>query len=244
MDDGAASTIDINAVTVEDTLYVGKINGQFAEVEYDIDTAGSYAAPLWEYWDGSAWVTLTTGGVDDFTGTGLQVMTITVPGDWAKNTVNGVTAYWIRFSTGAVTTTAILDNAGRQTIVEHTDFGVDPGSAAGAGSTSDGAVRRIAAGILEPGEEFKTTFTYTTFTSQTFGIAEQSTIEGSARFVNNPQSGRGTHWEMTFPRCQLTNNGAMDLDDTDFQTIPLSLVVLDNSAVDTVNPFGTVTVFP
>jgi hypothetical protein len=83
-----------------------------------------------------------------------------------------------------------------------------------------------------------------TFTSQTFGIAEQSTIEGSARFVNNPQSGRGTHWEMLFPRCQLTNNGAMDLDDTDFQTIPLSLVVLDNSAVDSVNPFGTVTVFP
>jgi hypothetical protein len=244
MDDGAASAIPINAVTVEDTLYVGKVNGQFAEVEWDLDTAGSYAAPLWQYWDGTGWVTLTTGGVDDFTGTGLQVMTLTVPGDWAKTAVNGVTAYWIRFSTGAVTTTAILDNAGRQTIAEHTDFGVDPGQAAGAGSTRDGAVRRIAAGILEPGEEFYVNFTYVTFTSQTFGIAEQSTIEGSARFVNNPQSGRGTHWEMLFPRCQLTNNGAMDLDDTDFQTIPLSLVVLDNSAVDSVNPFGTVTVFP
>jgi hypothetical protein len=127
--------------------------------------------------------------------------------------------------------------------VEHTDFGIDPGQASGSGSTKEGAVRRIAAGILEPGEEFMVSFTYVTFTSQTFGIAEQSTIEGSARFVNNPQSGRGTHWEMTFPRCQLNNNGAMDLDDTDFQTIPLSLIVLDNSAQSSTNPFGTVTVF-
>jgi hypothetical protein len=244
MDDGAASGVTINAVTVEDTLYIGKINGQFAEVEWDVATAGVYATPLWQYWNGATWETLTTGGTDFTTGTGLQVMTITVPGDWAATTVNGVTGFFIRYSTGAVTTAAILDNAGRQSLLENTDFGVDPGQATGAGSTKDGAVRRIAAGILEPGEEFYVNFTYVTFTSQTFGIAEQSTIEGSARFVNNPQSGRGTHWEMTFPRCQLSNNGAMDLDDTDFQTIPLSLVVLDNSAVDSVNPFGTVTVFP
>ena len=242
MDDGAASTISINAVTVEDTLYCGKTT-QFGEIVFDIDTAGSYAAPLWEYWNGTTWSTLTTAGVDDFVGTGLQIMTFTVPVDWAKNTVNAVSNFWIRFSTGAVTTTAILDNAGRQTLLEHTDFGVDPGQAAGIGSARHGAVRRIAAGILEPAEEFYVNFTYVTFSSQTFGVAEQSNLEGSARLIVAPQSGRGTSWQIDVPRCQLNNNGAMDLDDTDFQTIPLSITVLDNFANDPINPFGTITVF-
>tara|TARA_R110000772_G_scaffold267971_1_gene393523 strand:- start:2091 stop:3269 length:1179 start_codon:yes stop_codon:yes gene_type:complete len=241
---GTAFTGLVNTVT--DFVYLGKLT-QFSEVEFDMDTSGTgHTAIDYEYWDGTAWTSISVGLVDGTTNqTGDGILTYTLMTDWALTTVNGISAYWIRFSEPTtVTISATYFSIGRQALIEHTDFGVDPGSAAGAGATKNGGVRRIAAGILEPGEEFKVTFTYTTFVSQTFGIAEQSTIEGSARFVNNPQSGRGKHWEMTFPRCQLNNNGAMDLDDTDFQTIPLSLVVLDNSAVDTVNPFGTVTVFP
>jgi hypothetical protein len=158
--------------------------------------------------------------------------------------VNGVSAYFIRYSTGAVATAAVLDNAGRQSLLEHTDFDVDPGAAVTSGSVRNGAVRRIAAGALEDGEEVYVGYTYTTFTSQTFGIAETSALEGSARFEAFPGSGRGRKWSMTIPKAQLVNNGTMDLDDTDFETIPLSLVVLDNFDCDPVNPFGTVTVFP
>jgi hypothetical protein len=102
----------------------------------------------------------------------------------------------------------------------------------------------LASGDIEAGEEVKTSFTFVTFTSQTFGIAETSSLEGSARFEALPGTGRGRKWQMTIPKCQLVNNGTMDLDDTDFETIPLSLVVLDNFDCDPVNPFGTVTVFP
>jgi len=176
------------------------------------------------------------------------VMTLTVPGDWAKTTVNSVERYWIRVQcTATVTTPVTFESIGRNesaALVEHTDFDVDPGSATGVTTTQNGAVRRIAAGALVTGEKVKVSYTYATFTSQTFGIAETSTLEGSARFEAFPGTGRGRKWSMTIPKCQLVNNGTMDLDDTDFETIPLSLVVLDNFDCDPVNPFGTVTVFP
>ncbi len=242
---GAEFTINGDA---DDFLYLGKAT-QWSSFDLDITIASSgYTSVVWEFWNGTAWtaVTVTGGTSNDFAQD--DTLTFTAPATWTKNTVNAVNQFWLRFSqTAASPTAATVESIGRnsqQALVDHTDYDFDPGSASGAGSTKDGAIRRIIAGLLEPGEEVKVSFTYVTFTSQTFGIAEQSTIEGSARFVNNPQSGRGTHWEMLFPRCQLTNNGAMDLDDTDFQTIPLSLVALDNSAVDSVNPFGTVTVFP
>ena len=237
-----------NINTTDDFLYMGKLT-QWNVMDIDVDTAADHTTPLWEFWNGSAWTTFvpTTSSTLDFT----DDSTLTLDGGgaltgWAKNTVNGISQFWIRYSAGTVTTPGTVLSLGRSAVTAlsaTTDHNIDPGQASGAGSTRDGAVRRLSGSVLLDGEEIRIDFTYVTFTSQTFGIAEQSTIEGSARFVNNPQSGRGTHWEMLFPRCQLTNNGAMDLDDTDFQTIPLSLVVLDNSAVDATNPFGTVTVF-
>ncbi|GAG19688.1 unnamed protein product, partial [marine sediment metagenome] len=218
---GGTAFLGIGEVT-NDFLYMGK-ETQFNQVDQSNDVDGAYTLLVYTYWDGSSWSVLATAGQDDYTADG--VLTFTAPGDWAKTTVNGVNAYWIRAQeTSAVTTPVTLFSVGRTftaALVENTDFKVAPGAADGVTTTKDGAIARIASGgQLEPGEEIKTSFTYVTFTSQTFGIAEQSIIEGSARFVNNPQSGRGTHWEMTFPRCQLNNNGAMDLDDTDFQTIP------------------------
>jgi hypothetical protein len=175
-------------------------------------------------------------------------MTFTAPTDWAKTTVNGVSAFFIRAQeTVSVTTPVDFFSVGRTftaALVENTDFKVDPGAAGSVSTTKDGAVARIAAGgQLEPGEEIMTSFTYVTFASQTFGVAEQSNLEGSARLIVAPQSGRGTSWQIDIPRCQLQNNGSMDLDDTDFQTIPLSIIFLDNFTNDPVNPFGTITVF-
>ncbi len=244
-DDGAASDFAMLGEITNDFLYFGKKESGFAELLIDIgSTPGVYAGLTWQYWDGTMWTALDTlsDGTSDLNADGL--VTHVPQADWVKTTVNAVSAFWVRvFEPTTVTTPGTMDNAGRQAIVEHTDFGIDPGQASGIGSARNGSVRRIAAGILEPAEEFFVNFTYVTFSSQTFGIAEQSNIEGSARLVVAPQSGRGTSWQIDIPRCQLKNNGSMDLDDTDFQTIPLSIVVLDNFAVDPVNPFGTVTVF-
>jgi hypothetical protein len=229
----------------DDFLYMGK-DTIFGQVDFVNAVNGSYGTIVFTYWDGSSWAVLTTGGVDDFTGDG--VMTYTVPADWAKTTVNSVNAYWIRANVTATVTTAVtFESIGRNesaALVEHTDYDVDPGAATGVTTTQNGAVRAITAGALETGEAVKVSYTYATFTSQTFGIAETSTLEGSARFEALPGTGRGRKWSMTIPKCQLVNNGSMDLDDTDFETIPLSLVILDNFDCDPANPFGTVTVFP
>lgn len=225
-----------------DVLYVGKLT-QFKEVDIQLDTNGSYGGNVsWEYWNGSAWTALTTAGVDTLEADG--VMTFTPPGDWALITVDSNSAYWIRASSSTVTTPATALSIGRQALVENTDYRVDPGSDGSVTPQQDGRISRIdSGGALVDGEEMKVSFTHVTFASQTFGIAQVSTIEGSARFVNKPSTGRGVHWEIIVPRAQLTNNGNMDLNDSEFQQIPLSLVFLDNSACDPVNPFGTIQVF-
>ena len=237
------------ATIVTDFVYMGK-ETKFGRVDFELDTLGTGMTGVdYEYWNGSAWVALTgvTDGTSDQTADGS--LTYTVPTNWAKTTVNSVNAYWIRMSEPTTITVpptyfSIGRNRAATPLVEGTDYEVDPGAAGGVTTTKYGAIRRVAAGDLVDGEEVKTSFTYVTYTSQTFGIAEQSNIEGSARLVVAPQTGRGTSFQIDIPRCQLKNNGSMDLDDTDFQTIPLSIVVLDNSAVNATNPFGTVTVFP
>lgn len=229
-------------------FYIGK-DTQFSNIDVDVNVASvGYTSPLWEYWDGSTWQTATVGAVTSNDFAQDDTFTLTVPGDWAKTTINGVSAYYLRFSQAAASPTAATITAiGRNTLTAlstATDYNVDPGAAVTSGSVRNGAVRRIASGVLEDGEAVKVSYTYTTFTSQTFGIAETSSLEGSARFEAFPGTGRGRKWSMTIPKAQLVNNGSMDLDDTDFETIPLSLVILDNFDCDPVNPFGTVTVFP
>jgi hypothetical protein len=246
-DTAGGTPFEINNAAA-DQFYIGK-KTQFKEIEIDTNVASvGYAGGAWEYWNGSAWVALDTlsDGTSNFTVTGAQLVTHVPQTNWTQNAVNGVTQYWIRYNQTAdpPTTPATIDSVGIQAMVEHTDYDVDPGAAASSTSTRNGAVRRIAAGSLVDGEEVYVNYTYVTFTSQTFGIAETSTLEGSARFEAYPGTGRGRKWNMIIPKCQLVNNGTMDLDDTDFETIPLSLVVLDNYDCDTTNPFGTVTVFP
>ena len=242
---GTPFTINFAAA---DQLYIGKAT-QFKEIEIDTNVASiGYTGGAWEYWNGTAWVALDTlsDGTTNFTVTGPQLVTHVPQAAWTTNAVNGVTQYWIRYNQTAdpPATAATIDSIGIQALVENTDYSVDPGSAGGVTTTKDGAIRRLASGALVDGEEIYVNYTYVTFTSQTFGIAETSSLEGSARFEALPGTGRGRKWSMTIPKCQLINNGSLDLDDTDFEVIPLSLVILDNFDSDPTNPFGTVTVFP
>jgi hypothetical protein len=236
--------------TSDDFLYMGK-KTKWNVMDIDVGaTPAVHVTPLWEYWNGSAWTTFTPTGsaAIDFSADS----TITLDGGgaltgWTTNAVNSVTQYWVRFSAATVTTPGTVVSLGRSAVTAlsaTTDYNIDPGLATSNTSTQNGAVRRLSGGVILDGEEVMVDFTYVTFTSQTFGIAETSSLEGSARFEALPGTGRGRKWQMTIPKCQLVNNGTMDLDDTDFETIPLSLVVLDNFDCDPVNPFGTVTVFP
>ena len=143
-----------------------------------------------------------------------------------------------------VTTPATYFSIGRQTLTVNVDFTVDPGNTIPSTSPSDGRIARIATGALVDGEQVKTSFTHVTFTSQQFGVAVVGRIEGSARIVINPISGNGRQVEYTIPKCQIQNNGDMDLDDSDFMVIPLSLIVLDNSDCDPVDPLGVIETFP
>lgn len=240
MDTAAGTPFTILGDT-NDIAYLGK-DTQFQEVYFDLGTLGDYSGGVtWTFWDGASWSALSTAGANDLEASG--VMTFTPPASWTTTTVNSQSAYWIAAQAASFTTAATANSIGRQALVENTDYKVDPGFATGLNARKNGAIARIAGASLVSGEEVKTSFTYVTFTSQTFGIAGVATIEGSARVEVHPSSGRGTTYDIIIPKAQLISNGNMDLNDSEFQEIPMSLVVLDNSSVSATDPFGTVQVF-
>lgn len=79
-----------------DVIYVGH-SATFAWVGFRMHTAGDYGTFTFEYWNG-AWVALTPlhDGTLGFEQSGYLAWAI--PGDWALQTVNGVSAFWIRAS--------------------------------------------------------------------------------------------------------------------------------------------------
>ena len=75
----------------------------FAQISLDNanGTAGTVGAVTWEYWDGAAWQALAgvTDGTTGFTAAVAdgQVVTWTVPGDWAAQSLNsGPELYYVR----------------------------------------------------------------------------------------------------------------------------------------------------
>ena len=111
-----------------DILYLGD-DAKFDMAIFDIDTAGSYTAPLkYEYYNGSTWVEFIpdtqeynmdqaddgtyTGEAYGFAGDGVEIFPMRVISDWAKTTVDeGQSAYWIRISApNGITTAATVKN--------------------------------------------------------------------------------------------------------------------------------------
>jgi hypothetical protein len=80
---------------------------------YATGTAGVGGTVAWEYWNGSAWTALS-GVTDQTTGFTAGVadgrtVVWTVPSDWAKNTLNGTSAYYVRAKvTGTYSTNPIM----------------------------------------------------------------------------------------------------------------------------------------
>ena len=105
---------------IGDAFYMG-CDYKFDTITFNIGQAGVGTAITWEYWNGSAWTALsvadTTSG---YTVAGVGDVTFTIPGSWAKTTVNGYNAYYVRsrVSTASFTTQPILSNGTLRTSSE------------------------------------------------------------------------------------------------------------------------------
>ena len=112
----------------DDFLYLGD-DDKFDMAIFDIDTVGSFTAPLkYEYYNGSSFAEFIpdtqefnmdqaddgtyTGEAYGFAGDGVEIFPMRVISDWAKTTVDeGQSAYWIRISApNGITTAATVKN--------------------------------------------------------------------------------------------------------------------------------------
>lgn len=114
----------------EDAAYFGLAASTFGRLDVNITTkAVALVADVeWEYWNGTAW-TAVSGLTDDTEGwavddTGIVSVTWTVPTDWAKCTVDGVNAYWIRSRVSAFTSITTAPQVGQGWIIVDADDAV------------------------------------------------------------------------------------------------------------------------
>jgi len=88
----------------DDVLYFGHSAHKPTQVYFDFSVVGAGYTLVWEYWNGTAWTTLTvTDETSGFTQDGWVYWSS--PTDWATTTVDGVTAYWVRVRTTTAPTT-------------------------------------------------------------------------------------------------------------------------------------------
>ena len=96
---------------VNDAAYFGH-NVRWYELNVNTGTAGAGTYTVtWEYFNGSTWASLTdlTDGTSAFKTTGAQTVTFAIPDDWAANTVDTDSRYWIRARRDAGTVTTDPD---------------------------------------------------------------------------------------------------------------------------------------
>ena len=97
-------------------LYLGH-SERFDMAVFDVDIAGSLGALTWQYYNGSAWTTFipssanyeldpddSEGAAYDFSVDGAELFPPNILSDWATETINSATKYWVRVSTASVTT--------------------------------------------------------------------------------------------------------------------------------------------
>ena len=106
---GTAFKLFITPATT-DRAYFGH-SSKFTRLTFAFGTLGTSATYVWEYWNGTAWTTLSvTDGTSSFTVNGS--VTWAAPGAWATNAVNSVTQYWVRVRyTGSAPATNPLTNS-------------------------------------------------------------------------------------------------------------------------------------
>ncbi len=119
--EATADDVDLLPATpaVNDAFYVGNENGTFDTINIVSTTQGAGTWTIvWEYWNGTVWGALSgvSDGTTGFTAAaGTQIVTFTVPGDWATDTgpTSGTTAYWVRARVSAYTSVTTQPLAGQ-----------------------------------------------------------------------------------------------------------------------------------
>lgn len=88
-----------------------RMQAKFSKLIVNLGTAGIGGSVAWEYWNGSAWMALSTSdGTAGLTASGT--VSWAPPSDWATTAVNGTTGYWVRVRcTGAPSTNPLCQNA-------------------------------------------------------------------------------------------------------------------------------------
>ncbi|MHA2313323.1 MAG: hypothetical protein ACXADF_17690 [Candidatus Thorarchaeota archaeon] len=106
--DAGANDVEILPATpaVNDAFYIG-MDLPLPAIKLNIGTAGVGTWTItWEYYDGSSWTALS-GVIDDTTGftvAGSEIVSWTIPPDWATTTVNSIAdLYWVRGRVSAYT---------------------------------------------------------------------------------------------------------------------------------------------
>ena len=99
--DGVSNDMTLlpSSPAVGDAYYFGD-ETIFSQFELNISQAGAGTWDIvWEYYDGSAWVSLAnvTDGTSDFQSSGTGTVSWDIPSDWVSTNVGGVNnLYWIR----------------------------------------------------------------------------------------------------------------------------------------------------
>ena len=89
-----------------DTLYVGHATVAFQSMYVSAFTSGGGSAPVYQFWNGSAWVNFIP--YDETSGmTQTGHILFRLPGSWTQTSVNGVAAFWIKISNISNTTLAM-----------------------------------------------------------------------------------------------------------------------------------------
>ena len=112
---GTSATI---LADTNDVLYLGDAS-RFDMAIFDIDTAGSLGALIWEYYNGSTWVVFTPLSAShytdpddspdtmfDFSKDGAETFPVGRLSDWATVAVNSATKYWVRCTSTTSVSTA------------------------------------------------------------------------------------------------------------------------------------------
>lgn len=220
-------------VDAVDFLYLGKLT-PFKEVYFNFAVDGVYGAVVAEYWDGSAWQTLSVAGAAAALAADGK-MNWTIPIDWATTIVNNSEAiYWVRLSATTPWTTPATINYIRQNGVQNTDWILDPGQVVG--GLEAGKVGRLSGGFLADGEEVKISYTYVTWESLRFPVATAGFQQGAGRMDFAPATGLSGKYHI--PKCQLKPEGALSFDPKKELQLGMILEVLDDYENNPTEPFG------
>jgi hypothetical protein len=108
---------------VNDAYYFGH-QEQFARLKLWVTTAGADTTLTWEYYNGSGWSALTgvTDGTSNFETTGDNVVSWTIPGNWATTTVNAQGPYYYVRARVSAVGGAESGASGRQCLLDVTRY--------------------------------------------------------------------------------------------------------------------------